>query len=151
MPQSLAQLYVHLVFSTKDRNPLIWESVAPRLHAYLSGTLNALKCPAVQTGGVADHVHILFRLSKNVALAEVVKDVKVESSKWMKNDGEGETPGFAWQAGYGAFSVSASQVDQVTDYIRRQPEHHRTTSFKDEFRELLRRYGLEFDEAYVWD
>ena len=149
MPQSLAQMYVHLVFSTKDRIPLIPAELQPRLHAYLAGTCAAIGCEAIVVGGVADHVHLLFRLAKTVRLSDAVKDIKVESSKWMKSDGK--VPDFAWQAGYGAFSIGASQVDEVTDYIRRQPEHHARRGFQEEFRLLLTRYGLAFDEAYVWD
>ena len=149
MSQSLAQLYVHLVFSTKERRPFIKEDVQPRLHAYISGAFDKIECSTVQVGGVRDHVHILFRLNKNRALAEVVKEAKVESSKWMKKNGG--APLFSWQAGYGAFSVSASNLEMVIEYIRKQEEHHRTRSFEDEFRQLLRRYNLSFDEAYVWD
>lgn len=149
MAQSLAQLYVHLVFSTKGRIPLIRAEIRPRLHAYLAGACSAIQSPAIIVGGVSDHVHILFRLSKNVALSEAVKQIKVESSKRMKD--ELHVQGFSWQAGYGAFSIGASQVETVSDYIRDQEEHHRVRSFQEEFRELLKRYNLTFDEAYVWD
>jgi REP element-mobilizing transposase RayT len=149
MPQSLAQIYVHLVFSTHDRRACIAAEVQPRLHAYLAGTCNGIDCPAVKVGGVGDHVHVLLRLSRTRTLSDAVKHIKVESSKWMKADGA--VRDFAWQAGYGAFSVGASQVDDVVDYIRRQPEHHAKRTFQDEFRTLLNRYGLAFDEAYVWD
>ena len=149
MPQSLCQIYVHLVFSTKDRAGLIPSNVQQRLHAYVAGTLNAVACPAVQVGGMPDHIHLLFRLSRTVTISDVVKNVKVESSKWIK--GEGQVGDFAWQAGYGAFSVSASSVDEVTRYIKNQAEHHRVRSFQDEFRRLLDLYGVEYDEAYVWD
>ncbi|MEQ1850213.1 MAG: IS200/IS605 family transposase [Chthoniobacteraceae bacterium] len=149
MPQSLVQIYVHLVFSTKDRTSLIPAEIKPRLHAYLAGTFNAIDCPAVQVGGMPDHVHILFRLSRTVTISDAVKNAKVESSKWMK-----EACGvrdFAWQAGYGAFSVSASNVDDVVRYIQNQEEHHEGKSFQDEFRRLLELYRVEYNEAYVWD
>ncbi|MBK8093638.1 MAG: IS200/IS605 family transposase [Verrucomicrobiaceae bacterium] len=149
MPQSLAQNYLHLVFSTKDRTPCLSAEVQPRLHAYLAGTLNAIDCPALVVGGMPDHVHVLFRLSRTVTLADAVKAAKVESSKWMKQ--EGGEPHFAWQGGYGAFSVSASQVETVTHYIRNQAEHHRTKTFQDEFRKLLEHYQINYNEAYVWD
>jgi len=149
MPQSLAQIYVHLVFSTKARVSLIPSAIKPRLHAYLAGTLNAIDCPAVQVGGMPDHVHILFRLSRTVTISDLVKNAKVESSKWMKDEcGMGD---FAWQAGYGAFSVSASNVDDVTRYIQNQEAHHQGKSFQDEFRRLLELYRVEYNEAYVWD
>lgn len=149
MAQSLAQLYVHLVFSTKERIPLIRAEIRPRLHAYLAGACDAIQSPAIIVGGVSDHVHLLFRLSKNMALSEAVKQIKTESSKFAK--GELNLQGFVWQAGYGAFSIGASQVEAVSDYIRDQEEHHRVRSFQEEFRELLKRYHLTFDEAYVWD
>ena len=149
MPQSLAQIYVHLVFSTKDRARVIPAEIQPRLHAYIAGALNAIQCPAVQVGGMPDHVHIVFRLARTIALSDAVKAAKVESSKWMKDEcGVRE---FAWQAGYGAFSVSASDVDEVTRYIQNQEHHHRGRTYQDEFRLLLERYQIEYNEAYVWD
>lgn len=149
MPQSLAQLYVHLVFSTKGRVPLIKSEIAAQVHAYLAGTCHAIDCPAIIVGGVADHVHILFRLSKNASLADAVKHIKVESSKRMKD--EFGCRDFAWQGGYGGFSVGASQIEAVSDYIREQPQHHAKRTFQEELRELLKRYNVTFDEAYVWD
>lgn len=149
MPQSLAQIYVHLVFSTKDREPRIVDDVQPRLHAYLAGTLNAIECPALMVGGMPDHVHLLLRLGRTITLSDVVKAAKVESSKWMKE--EGGVAGFAWQAGYGAFSVSASQLEVVAQNIRQQKEHHATRTFQEEFRALLERYQINYNEAYVWD
>ena len=149
MPQSLAQIYVHLVFSTKGREGLIPSAIQPRLHAYLAGTFNAMGCTAVQVGGMPDHIHILFRLSRTMTVSDAVKNAKVESAKWMKD--EGGVARFAWQAGYGAFSVSASLVEEVTRYIQNQADHHRARTFQDEFRRLLELYRVEYDEAYVWD
>ena len=149
MPQSLAQIYIHLVFSTKGRAGLIPAPTQPRLHAYLAGSFNATGCAAVQVGGMPDHIHVLFRLARTVTISDVVKNAKVESAKWMKD--EGGVADFAWQAGYGAFSVSASHVGEVTRYIQNQAEHHQVRTFQDEFRRLLERYGVEYDEAYVWD
>jgi REP element-mobilizing transposase RayT len=149
MPQSLAQIHVHLVFSTAERAPCIDSSVHARLHAYLAGTFQAIGCPAIVIGGMPDHVHALFRLSRTVTLADAVKAAKVESSKWMKEDGG--VAEFAWQGGYGAFSVSASQVETVRHYIEHQAEHHQTRSFQDEFRALLEKYQVTYNEACVWD
>ncbi len=149
MPQSLSQIYVHLVFSTKDREPCIRAAIQPQLHAYLAGTLNAIDCPALCVGGMPDHVHLFFRLARTTALSDAVKAAKVESSKWMKEQGGIGT--FAWQAGYGAFSVSASQVETVTHYIRNQAEHHAERSFQEEFRRMLELYQIAYNEAYVWD
>jgi len=149
MPQSLSQIYVQLVFSTKERARLISSAVQPELHAYLAAALTSEHCPAIIVGGMPDHVHILFRLGRTVTLSDAAKIAKVESSKWMKR--EHGVPDFAWQAGYGAFSVSASNVEDVTAYIREQERHHTTLTFQDEFRRLLERYHVEYNEAYVWD
>lgn len=148
MPQSLVRNVVHLVFSTKNREPFINPDLRPRLFAYLAGTLHELGCLCIKVGGTADHVHILFGLAKTLSLSKVVEEIKKSSSKWAKENGE---PRFYWQSGYGAFSVSASNEEQVTKYIANQEEHHRERSFQDEFREFLRRHGIEWDERYVWD
>jgi putative transposase len=148
MPQSLARVLVHLVFSTKDREPFIAPEYRGRTFAYLAGTLNAIDCPVVIAGGVADHVHLLFVLARTLPLSKAVEEVKKESSKWAKANVH---PGFYWQNGYGAFSVSPSNVPAVTAYIANQDKHHRAQTFQDEFRELLRRHGVEWDERYVWD
>lgn len=148
MPQSLARNSIHLVFSTKNREPLIEPALNPKLFAYLAGTLNDIKCPALTVGGVADHVHILFVLARTVSLSEAVETVKKSSSKWMKQNG---VPKFFWQSGYGAFSVSASKEAEVTGYIEKQAEKHRRRTYQDEVRELLRRHRMEWDERYVWD
>jgi putative transposase len=149
MPQSLSKVLVHLIFSTKHREPLIGPEIRPRLHAYLVGILDNLKSPSLQTGGAADHVHTLFVLGRTISQAELVEQVKKSSSKWMK--AEGGVPGFTWQAGYGAFSIGESQVDTVIHYIRNQEEHHRKVTFQDEFRKFLERYKIACDERYVWD
>jgi REP element-mobilizing transposase RayT len=148
MPQSLARIGVHLVFSTKHREPLITPEIRPELFAYLAGTLNAIDCPAIEVGGVADHVHLLFVLSKNLALSKAVEEVKKESSKWAKGKIH---PAFYWQAGYGAFSVSAPNEPQVTIYIKNQEEHHREMTFQDEVRALMQKSGQPLDERYFWE
>ena len=150
MSQSLVKNLVHLVYSTKHRNPWLPQEVRERLYAYQAGIFKALESPAIVIGGVDDHVHALISLSKNVALKKVVEEVKTSSSKWMKKKGT-ENQGFYWQSGYAGFSVSPSNVDSVRRYIEGQEEHHRTMSFQDELRELFRRHGIEFDERYVWD
>mgnify|MGYP003349014665 CR=1 FL=1 len=149
MPQSLSKVLVHLIFSTKHREPLIGSDIRPRLHAYIVGILDNLHSPSLQTGGVADHVHILFALGRTVSQAGVVEEVKKSSSKWMK--AEGNVPGFTWQAGYGAFSIGGSQADTVIHYIQNQDEHHRTVTFQEEYRKFLERYQVAYDERYVWD
>jgi REP element-mobilizing transposase RayT len=150
MPQSLARLHVHLVFSTKNRAPVLHEAVRPSLHAYLATVLHNLECPAVLINSVADHVHILFELARTVSVSTAVEDVKKSSSKWIKTKGA-EFAGFAWQAGYGAFAVSESNVAAVREYVANQQEHHRRKSFQEEYRAFLERHRVAFDERYVWD
>jgi len=150
MPQSLSRVLIHLIFSTKNRVRLIKPSIQPELHRYLGGTLNKLDCPSIQVGGVDDHVHLFFGMNRTLAIADVVETVKTSSSKWMKTKGENYRA-FRWQSGYAALSVSQSGADRVVTYIQRQPQHHQRISFQDEYRRFLKRYGIEFDERYVWD
>ena len=149
MPQSLSKVLVHLIFSTKHREPLIGPDIRPRLHAYLVGILANLKSPSLQTGGVADHVHILLALGRTISQADLVEEVKKSSSKWMR--AEGGVPMFTWQAGYGAFSIGESQADVVIHYVQKQEERHRKLTFQEEFRRFLERYKVAYDERYVWD
>jgi putative transposase len=141
---------VHLVFSTKDRLPLLTGEAQRELHPYLVGVLSAIDCPPIQVGGVADHVHVLCGLSRTRSIAKLVEEVKTESSKWMKKFGPSQAK-FHWQSGYGAFSVSQSEADRVVRYIQNQARHHHRRSFQDEYRALLDRHGISFDERYVWD
>jgi REP element-mobilizing transposase RayT len=150
MPQSLARVQIHLVFSTKHREPSITDDVRTSLHAYMATVLQNMDCPAGLINSVDDHIHILFELARTKAISEVVETVKVSSSKWVKTLGNGYAV-FAWQAGYGAFSVSESQAAVVRDYIAGQKEHHRRSTFQDEFRIFLERHRIGFDERYVWD
>ena len=150
MPQSLSRLLVHLVFSTKNREPSLSPALQPKLHAYLAATCDQHDCPSLRVGGVADHVHLLFGLARTRALSDVVQAIKTSSSKWIKEQGA-EFNAFHWQAGYGAFSVSQSDTARVVAYIQDQAEHHRTMSFQEEYRRLLQRYEIAFDERYVWD
>lgn len=150
MPQSLSLNLVHLVFSTKDRMPLITSSVLPQLHAYLATVARKNDGECYRVGGVADHVHLAIRLSRTVALADLVSELKTSSSKWMKEQAPGLSK-FSWQRGYGAFSIGPKDLEAVLAYIDGQEEHHRTKTFQDEYRGFLRHYGIEFDERYVWD
>lgn len=148
MGQSLAQIYLHVVFSTKHRKPYLKNrGLQTDLHAYLAGACRNLESPSLQVGGVEDHVHILCQLAKTLSVANLVRELKRESSKWLKP----EVAEFQWQQGYGAFSVSPSHVDALKGYIQNQQEHHRTETFQDELRRLTRKYGVEFDERYVWE
>lgn len=150
MPQSLARILVHLIYSTKNRERLITPELIPKLGALQAGIYKDLGCPAIEIGGTADHVHSLFLFSKTIELCDVIEEVKKGSSRWMKNQGP-EFRDFYWQSGYGAFSVSQSHEEMVCQYIRNQEEHHREMSFQDEFRAFLRKYKIEYDERYVWD
>ena len=151
MPQSLSNVLVHVVFSTKDRLPFL-EAFPLRgaMHRYLASVSAQLGCPTVAVGGVADHVHLLARLARTTALAEWIKELKRVSSLWVK-DTEWAMEEFHWQAGYGAFSVSQSESGRVARYIAQQHNHHRRVTFQSEFRTLLTRHALDFDERYVWD
>ena len=150
MPQSLARLLVHMVFSTKNREPYITPGIRPDLHAYLASVGRDLGCEVFRVGGVADHVHLAVDLSRTITVAEFVKKVKQTSSVWIK-----EQPGafqkFEWQAGYGAFSLGHSQLADLIRYIEGQEEHHRIKTFQEEYREFLARYHIQANERYVWD
>ena len=150
MPQSHAAVYVHWVFSTKQRKPFLKDlEVRKQVHSALGGIAKRLECMPIVVGGVSDHVHMLTTLSRNLKMSDAVKEFKRSSNNWIKENHS--IDGFKWQAGYGAFSVSQSKLDAVKQYIENQEEHHRTKSFKEEFRSLLTKHGLEIDEKYCWD
>lgn len=148
MPQSLANVHVHLIFSTKGRERWIKDDVRGALHRYMARVLQKLDCHVTLINSVEDHVHLLFDLGRKVAVSEAVEQVKTSSSKWMKTQG---SAGFAWQAGYGAFGVSESNIEAVREYIASQHEHHRQKTFQEEYRAFLERHRVVFDERYVWD
>ncbi len=151
MPQSLAQIYLHLVFSTKHRASFLKDkNFRDRSHRYLAGICKNLHSPALIVGGAEDHVHLLCRLGKTVDIAALVRDLKRDSSKWIKNE-QPQLAEFRWQQGYGAFSISPSHLDALTGYIANQEEHHQQESFQNEFRRLCGKYDLEIDERSVWD
>ena len=147
MPSTHLSLHYHLVFGTKNHDPIITPSWRPKLHAYMGGIIRTLGGVPEIVGGVADHVHLLVGLKATHNLADVLREVKAVSSRWVHE--EMKMPGFAWQEGYGAFTVSASQREKVRQYIETQEEHHRTRTFREEYIELLRRSGVEFDERYL--
>jgi REP element-mobilizing transposase RayT len=150
MSQSLAQIYVHIIFSTKNRIHLIDEDISDELYAYLGGACKALDCPPVKTGGYYDHVHILCKLSKKITLIKLLEEVKKPSSKWIKTKGS-KYSNFYWQDGYAAFSVNPAEIDPVINYISHQKEHHRKVSFQEECRSFFQTYNIDYDERYVWD
>lgn len=150
MSQSLSKLYIHLTFSTKGRQPLINRATQSDLHSYMAGIFKRNESPAIIINSVPDHLHVLFRLSKNVALARVVEQLKKSSSKWMKE--QTGNLSFYWQRGYGAFSVSSSKVDLVARYIARQEEHHKRMSYQEEIERFMKEYDvLEYNADYFWN
>jgi putative transposase len=150
MPQSLSFVLVHIIFSTKDRRPVLYDSVRIELHAYMATVARHAKCECYRVGSVADHVHIAIRLARTKNISELVEELKSSSSRWLKTKSP-ELSKFAWQRGYGAFSVGPADLDGLIRYIDKQGPHHRKVTFQDEFRAFLKKYGVEFDERYVWD
>jgi REP-associated tyrosine transposase len=151
MPQSLSAVYLHLVFSTKDRRPSFADAdLRERLHSYIGGISRELDCPPLQVGGVGDHLHILARNGREIAQARWVKELKRVSSRWIKSQGAGLRD-FEWQRGYAVFSVSPSSLERVRAYVAEQERHHRRFDYQRELRTLLQRHGLEWDERYLWD
>ncbi len=150
MPQSLSQVILHIVFSTKERRPWLDPEIRPRMHGYLATVCRDCECQAYRVGGTADHVHIAARLARTVSQAELLEKIKKTSSTWIKRQGN-RYAGFFWQGGYGDFSIGWSQLEELVRYIDHQEQHHRTQTFQEEYRSLLDKYHVEFDERYVWD
>ena len=150
MPQSLSSVLIHLIFSTKNREPFITPVIETESHPYMASIFRALKSPSLTIGGTSDHVHILFSLGRTMNIADLTQEVKTESSKWIKTKGE-EFDNFHWQRGYGAFSIGQSQVASLKRYIAGQRIHHQRVTFQDEYRKFLRSYGIDYDERYMWD
>jgi len=151
MPQSLADVVVHIIFSTKDRVPYLRRPEhRTGLEGYLVGALENLNSPSIKVGAVEDHIHILCHLSRTISIAKLLEEIKKTSSAWIKTQ-DRALEGFYWQAGYGAFSVSRSNVEQVKAYIENQDQHHKRMTFQEEFRLFLQRHGVEYDERYIWD
>jgi REP element-mobilizing transposase RayT len=150
MARSLSFLLVHVVFSTKDRIPLLDAAVRPDLYAYLSTIVRNNECECFRVGGVADHVHLAIRLNRTANVSDLVAEIKSSSSKWLKSQSPKLTK-FAWQRGYGAFSVGPTDLNALIRYIDTQEAHHAKHNFQDELRAFLKRYGIECDERYLWD
>lgn len=150
MPQSLANVLVHLVFSTKDRTPWIADDWRDDLHGYIGGIVRRHGSDLLAAGSVEDHIHLLFPLPRTVAVSELVKEIKSGSTRWV-HDSPSRPVAFHWQSGYGIFSISPSHREAVRHYIATQREHHAKTTFQDEYRKLLAKYGIQHDERYVWD
>src|SRR5688572_27894433 len=150
MPQSLVKLFIHFVLSTKYRRPLIDLEIENALYSYLGGICYRLECFPIKINGYKDHVHILSHFSKKITVMKFLEELKTHSSGWIKEQ-DARFKDFYWQGGYGAFSVSPQAVDIVTKYIETQHEHHKTKTFQDEYRRILREHNVDFDERYVWD
>jgi REP-associated tyrosine transposase len=148
--QSLSKVLLHLVFSTKNRRDWIPEPTLSAPHAYLANTCRALGSEAFRVGGTRDHVHIACILTRTLTIAKLHGEIKSSSSAWMKKQ-DGVDAQFAWQGGYGAFSLGQSQLPSLLSYVENQMDHHRTRTFKEEFLALLNRYGIDYDERYLWD
>jgi len=150
VPQSLSAVYIHLVYSTKERRPFLKdETIRVSAHRYLGGISKKLGCAPIITGGVEDHIHMLARFGRTITQAEWVKELKRVSSLWLKK--EHRIRQFEWQGGYAAFSVSQSDLGQVRKYIANQAEHHKRINFQDELRLLLKQHQVEWDERYIWE
>jgi len=150
MPLSLSNVLIHVIFSTRDRVPVLNDTIRPELHAYLAATVRDVGCECYRAGGVSDHVHLAIRLSRTVTVAELIKELKACSSKWVKAQSPALAK-FGWQRGYGVFSVGPSDLGALIRYIDAQEEHHRKVDFKEEFLAFLKKYGVEFDEEHLWD
>jgi putative transposase len=150
MGQSLSNLLTHIIFSTKNRQPLIHPDIEVRLHGYIKAICTDRESPLLQIGGMPDHIHLLVNLSRKHALSKFVNEIKSHSSKWVKTI-DNDCRDFAWQAGYGAFSVGQLEYQKVIDYISNQKEHHKKFSFQEEFLRFLNGYQMKYDETYLWE
>jgi putative transposase len=150
MPQSFVCMNCHVVFSTKHREPWLADELPPRLYAYIGGIVRAHGSVLVAAGGMPDHVHLIASLSKESSIAELLREIKANSSRWI-HETFPHLSGFHWQTGYGAFAVSYSDLERVKQYLREQPQHHRQRTFQEEFIALLKRHNMAYDEQYLWD
>lgn len=149
MPQSLSKIYIHIVFSTKNRVNMIDQDIESELYNYIGGVCKQLDCNPVIVGGHKNHIHILCLLSRKIAAMKLIQEIKQSSSRWIKT-GRNKYSNFYWQDGYGVFSVSQSHVEKVREYILNQDTHHKKRDFKQEFILLLSRYNVDYDERYLW-
>jgi REP element-mobilizing transposase RayT len=150
MPQSLSKVYVHITFSTKNRQHLIDDNIKNALFEYIGGICKGLDCNPLKIGGYHDHIHVICMLSRKIAQMTLLEELKKQSSKWIKTKDQTYSD-FYWQSGYGIFSVNPTEIDLVVNYIMNQEEHHKKVSFQDEYRAFLKKYKIEYDERYVWD
>lgn len=151
MPQSLSDVNLHLIFSTKDRDPFLGTEIRDSMHRYLATLCRDLNATCHKVGGVSDHVHIVTSLPRTLSQSQLLEDIKKKSSKWIKEVDPSKYEKFAWQAGYGAFSVSRSNLDEVISYVANQETHHQKVTFQDEYRAFLTKHNVQYDERYLWD
>ena len=150
MSQSLSDILLHIIFSTKDRCPIILPDIEEELYRYISSITVSHDCPVIKIGGVSDHLHMLISFGRTVSISKLITEIKANSSRWIKTK-DVKYSTFSWQRGYGAFSVARRNLDSVIKYINNQKEHHQKVSFKDEFLALLQQSKIKFDEKYLWD
>lgn len=150
MAQSLSQILIHIVFSTKNRVDCIPEDLESELYAYIASICKSFKSQAIKIGGTSNHIHILCILARTISVSTLIEKIKTGSSKWIKIKSN-ELKSFSWQSGYGVFSIGTSQIQVVKIYIENQKNHHKKLSFEEELRDLFQKYQIEFDERYVWD
>ena len=150
MPQSFSQIYLHIVFSTKQRYPFISPNIQSELYTYIGGIIKNLNTVPIMISGIEDHIHILTSFPRTISVADFVKKIKTGSSHWIKDKGK-EFQHFGWQDGYGVFSVSPSKKQAVIDYIVNQKEHHKKQTFQDELIHFLNKYEIKYDKQYLWD
>jgi REP element-mobilizing transposase RayT len=150
MPQSLACLHAHIIFSTKNREAVLSEALRAELDAYMTVVLQNLDCHPVIIKSVADHIHVLAGIARTISMSDAVKDIKTATSRWIKAR-EPKLNGFAWQSGYAAFAVSVSNIEGVRRYIANQEEHHKSRTFQEEYRAFLEKHHVPYEERYVWD
>lgn len=150
MANTFSQIYIHIVFSVKGRQNLIQTKWKDELHKYICGIVNGKEQKVYAIGGVADHIHILISIKPNVAISDLVRDIKANSSKWI-NEKRFLIGKFQWQEGFGAFSYAQSQLDTVIAYINNQEQHHKKKTFKEEYTEMLQKYNIDYDEKYLFE
>ena len=148
MAQSLSKVILHIIFSTKNRSPFLKKDIRSKTHAYIATIIRDMNSNAYRVGGTEDHIHIACSLPRTISQSDFVQKIKSCSSKWVKEHGNN---GFFWQKGFGIFSISISHLPVLLEYIDNQTEHHKKISFKDEFRKLLEKYNIEYDEKYIWE
>ena len=150
MSQSLSNILLHIVFSTKYQQKLLYKKIRSELYSYIATIFKNKNCYCYQIGGIDDHIHISCTLAKTISTSDLIKEIKTSTSVWLKNK-ENNLTNFHWQNGYGVFSLSPSHLQRLCTYITNQENHHKQITFKDEFLGLLNKYNVDYDERYLWN